>query len=81
VSGLAVFVWLVVVSLTVAYIVWGLAENNITYMLWGTFLAVVSAHFMVIIIAAAAARLVVKMVRRALRKEIEELCRKRGLNE
>jgi hypothetical protein len=70
-----VFAWLVVVSLTVACIVWGLAENSITYILWGTLLAVISAHFMVIIMAAATAKLVVKMVRKALHKEIEELCR------
>jgi hypothetical protein len=78
VSGLAVFVWLVVISLVVAFIIRGLAENNTTYILWGTLLAVVSAHFMVIVTAAVTAKLVVKMVRRALRKEIEELCRGGG---
>jgi hypothetical protein len=34
VSGLAVFVWLVVISLVVAFIIRGLAENNTTYILW-----------------------------------------------
>ena len=77
-SGLAVFVWLVVISLVVAFIIRGLAENNTTYILWGTLLAVVSAHFMVIVTAAVTAKLVVKMVRRALRKEIEDLCRGGG---
>jgi hypothetical protein len=78
VSGLIIFAWLAVVSLSVAYIAWGLAENSSTYMLWGTFLAVVSAHFMMIITAAATAKLITETIRKTLRKEIEKLCRGGG---
>ena len=74
-SGLAVFVWLVVISLVVAFIIRGLAENNTTYILWGTLLAVVSAHFMMIATASATAKLIIKMIRKALHKEIEKLCK------
>jgi len=78
VSGLVVFVWLAVVSLAAACVIIGLAENNTTYILLGTFLAVVSAHFMAIITAAAATKLITKTVRKTLHKEIEELCRESG---
>jgi len=75
VSVIVVFAWLAVVSLATACVIIGLAENNVTYILLGTFLAVVSAHFMVIITAAAATKLITKTIRKALHKEIEKLCR------
>jgi len=69
--------WLLAVLLAVISIIRGVVEGNATYILWGTLLAVVSALFMKEslkrlskIATAAAAKLVIKMVRRALRKEL-----------
>jgi hypothetical protein len=75
VSGLIIFAWLAVVSLSVGCVIAGLVENNATHILLGILFATISAHFMMIVMAAATAKLVVKMVRKALRKEIEKLCR------
>ena len=78
VSGLVVFAWLVVIATASVCIIRGLVENSTTYILWGALLAVISAHFMVIITAAATAKLVVKMIRRELSAKIEKLCGEGG---
>ena len=75
VSVFFVFTWLVVISLAFVLVILSIAENT-TYMLFATLLAVVSAHFIVVIIAAATAKLIIEEIRKEIRKirgEIKEL--------
>ena len=77
VSVFFVFMWLVVISLAFVLVILSIAgAGNTTYMLFATLLAVVSAHFIVVIIAAATAKLIIEEIRKEIRKirgEIKEL--------